>query len=128
MLDSRTRIVFYFFSRSETRFRGKMWRLVTHVESKKSSWEMMCSTVCAAIALAIILGGCKMAADSSLARTNDQTVDMSVKVQALQREIRERDKRIEELESQLKALKLIEQDFENQRKPIRPPATLRPIE
>jgi len=78
--------------------------------------------------LAIILSGCKTAPDTSTARPSNSTVDMSLKVQALQKEIRERDKRIEELESQLNTLKLIEQDFEKQRVPIRPPATLRPIE
>ena len=78
--------------------------------------------------LAIILSGCKTAPDTPAARTSNPAVDLSVKVQALQKEVRERDKRIEELESQLNTLKLIEQDFENQRKPIRPPATLRPIE
>jgi predicted RNase H-like nuclease (RuvC/YqgF family) len=78
--------------------------------------------------LAIILSGCKTAPDTSAARTSNSTVDMSLKVQALQKEIRERDKRIEELESQLNTLKLIEQDFEKQRVPIRPPATLRPID
>ena len=59
--------------------------------------------------------------------------DLSGKLQALQRQIQEkdklieeRDKRIEELQSQLDALKLIEQDRENQRKPLRPPTTLPP--
>ena len=59
---------------------------------------------------------------------SDPAADVSGKVQSLQKQIRERDKRIEELESQLDALKLIEQDLEKQRKPIRPPATLEPIQ
>lgn len=49
-------------------------------------------------------------------------------VQSLQRQLRERDKRIEELESQLNVLKLIDQDVEKQKKPNRPPATLTPLE
>ena len=60
------------------------------------------------------------------------TADMSGKVQSLQKQIQEKDKlieerekRIEELEAQLDALRLIEQDRENQRKPVRPP-TLAP--
>jgi len=53
---------------------------------------------------------------------------MSGKVQSLQRQIQERDKRIEELESQLDALKLIDEDREKQRKPLRPPTILEPIQ
>jgi TolA-binding protein len=49
-------------------------------------------------------------------------------VQSLQRQIKEREKRITELEFQLEALKLIDQSTEKRRKPIRPPATLTPIE
>jgi hypothetical protein len=49
-------------------------------------------------------------------------------VKSLQKQLRERDKRIEELESQLDALKLIDQDFDKRKKPLRPPATLIPIE
>ena len=66
--------------------------------------------------------------------------DVSGKLQVLQRQlqekdklieerdkrIEERDKRIAELQSQLDALKLIDQDRENQRKPLRPPTTLPP--
>lgn len=60
----------------------------------------------------------------SVERKRDAAVDMSDKVQSLERQLRERDKRIEELESQLEALKLIDQEHEKQRKPIRPPTTL----
>ena len=60
----------------------------------------------------------------SVDRKRDTAVDMSEKVQSLERQLRERDKRIEELESQLEALKLIDQEHEKQRKPIRPPTTL----
>ena len=54
-------------------------------------------------------------------------VDSSV-VQSLQRQVRERDKRIAELESQLDALKVIDQDVEKRRQSSRPPAPVTPIE
>lgn len=49
-------------------------------------------------------------------------------VQSLQKQLREREKRIEELESQLNVLKMIDQDVEKRRKPNRSPATLTPLE
>lgn len=49
-------------------------------------------------------------------------------MQALQRQLREREKRIEELESQLNVLKLIDQDVESRKKPSRPPVTVTPVE
>ena len=54
--------------------------------------------------------------------------DQSAKVRELRKQIRERDQRIEELESQLEALKLIDQDSSNQKTLLRPPATLPPIQ
>lgn len=81
-----------------------------------------------AVILTVVLSACGTTPATSVERKSDPAGDMSDKVQSLQRQIRERDKRIEELESQLEALKLIEQDRENQRKPIRPPMTLEPIQ
>ena len=52
-------------------------------------------------------------------------VDSGV-MQSLQIQIKERDKRIAELESQLDALKVIDQDTEPRRKFVRPPAILTP--
>src|SRR5437867_10847624 len=52
-------------------------------------------------------------------------VDSGV-MQSLQIQIKERDKRIAELESQLDALKVIDQDMEKRRKSSRSPATLTP--
>jgi len=49
-------------------------------------------------------------------------------VQSLQKQLREREKRIEELESQLSILKMIDQDLDVRRKPARIPATLTPNE
>ena len=80
-----------------------------------------------AVILAVALSACGTPPATSVEHKNDPAAVLSGKVQSLQRQIRERDKRIEELESQLNALKLIEQDFEKQRNPIRPPATLVPI-
>ena len=61
--------------------------------------------------------------------------ELSGKVQSLHKQIQERDRRIEEqdkriqdLESQLDALKLIDEDRENKRKPLRPPTTVDPIQ
>jgi predicted RNase H-like nuclease (RuvC/YqgF family) len=54
-------------------------------------------------------------------------LDRSDKVPSLQRQIREKDKRIKELESQLEVLKLIDQDSKKQRNPLRTPPALTPI-
>ena len=91
---------------------------------RKRAW----SSLGGSLFLAIILGSCGTLPTTSADKKSDPTaVDSSV-VQSLQRQIREREKRIAELESQLDALKLIDQDMENLRKPSRPPATLTPIE
>ena len=65
---------------------------------------------------------------ASGATTNNPATANSGVGQSLQRQIRERDKRIAELESQLDALKVIDQDTEKRRYSSRPPATLTPIE
>ena len=91
---------------------------------RKRAW----SSLGGSLFLAIILGSCGTLPTTSADTKSDPTaVDSSV-VQSLQRQIREREKRIAELESQLDALKLIDQDMENLRKPSRPPATLTPLE
>ncbi len=66
-------------------------------------------------ATSVVHGSDPVAADSSV-------------VQSLQKQLREREKRIDELESQLNILKMIDQDVELRRKPSRPPATLTPSE
>jgi TolA-binding protein len=77
---------------------------------------------------AIALSACGTLPATSVNNRSDQAaVDSSV-VQSLQRQVRERDKRIAELESQLDALKVIDQDVEKRRKSSRPPATVTPIE
>jgi hypothetical protein len=83
-----------------------------------------------AVLLSITLSACGTVPPAPVAtvhRIDPPAGDSSV-VQSLQRQLRERDKRIEELESQLNVLKLIDQDVETRKKPSRPPATLTPIE
>ena len=55
------------------------------------------------------------------------TADPGV-VQSLQRQLREREQRIAELESQLDALKIIDQDRRNRGTFSRPPAMMTPVE
>jgi hypothetical protein len=78
--------------------------------------------------MAIVLNACGTAPASSVEHKSGRAPDESGLVQSLHRQIRERDKRIEELESQLNALKVIDQDIEKRRRPSRPPATLMPIQ
>ena len=77
---------------------------------------------------AIALSACGTLPATSVDNKSDPAaVDSSV-VHSLQRQVRERDKRIAELESQLDDLKVIDQDVEKRRKSSRPPATVTPIE
>ena len=77
---------------------------------------------------AIALSACGTLSATTEANKSDPAgVDSGV-VQSLQRQIREQEKRIEELESQLDALKVIDQDMEKRRKSTRPPATLTPVD
>lgn len=78
--------------------------------------------------LALVLSACGTAPATSVGQRRDTTADQSSVVLSLRKQIRERDKRIEELESQLNALKVIDQDVEKRRKSSRPPVTLTPIE
>lgn len=83
-----------------------------------------------AVLLAITLSACGTVPPAPVAAVhrNDASAGESSVVQSLHRQLRERDKRIEELESQLNVLKLIDQEVETRKKPSRPPATLTPIE
>lgn len=84
----------------------------------------MLSGLIAALIVPLAFSACRTAPVAPVERKKEPAVDVSDKMQSLERQLRERDKRIEELESQLEALKLIDQEHEKQRKPIRPPATL----
>ena len=76
--------------------------------------------------MAIVLSACGTLPAKSVEHKSDPAAANSGVVQSLQGQIRERDERIAELESQLGALKVIDQDIEIQRKFSRPPATLTP--
>jgi hypothetical protein len=62
-----------------------------------------------------------------LANTEDLRTDQLRVVQVLQKQVRERDRRIALLRSQLDALRLIDQDHEERKRPLKMPATLLPL-
>ena len=76
--------------------------------------------------LAITLSACGTLPAPSVNKKSDPAAVNSSVVQSLRRQIREREKRIAELEAQLDALKVIDQDMEKRRKPSGSPATLTP--
>jgi hypothetical protein len=91
---------------------------------RRRAWVSLGGSLC----LAITLSACGALPVTSVNKKSDPAaVDASV-VRALQRHIIEREKRIAELEAQLNALKVIDQDMEKRRQSSRPPATLTPIE
>ena len=91
---------------------------------RRRAWISLGGSLC----LAVALGSCGTLSVSPPDKKSDRVaVDASV-VQSLQRQIRDREKRIAELEAQLNALKVIDQDMEKRRQSGRPPATLTPIE
>ena len=63
----------------------------------------------------------------ALTTAQDSSVDQSRVVQVLQKQVLERDRRIAILQSQLDALKLIDQDHENRKRTLKMPATLLPM-
>jgi hypothetical protein len=76
---------------------------------------------------AIVLSACGTQPSTSVQKKSDPPPVDSSAAQTLQKHIREEDKRIAEIESQLAALKMIDQDLEIWRKPARRPATLTPL-
>ena len=78
--------------------------------------------------MASVLSACGTLPATSVEHKSDPAAANSGVVQSLQRQIKERDKYIAELESQLDALKVIDQDIEKRRKFSRPPATLTPAD
>jgi TolA-binding protein len=91
---------------------------------RRRAWICLGGSLC----LAVTLGSCGTLPLTSADKKSDRPVVDSGVVQSLQRQIKEREKRIAELESQLDALKMIDQDMEKRRQSNRPPATLTPIE
>ena len=65
---------------------------------------------------------------ASIAHTNGAPAAESRVVQSLHRQLRERDKRLVQLQSRLDALKRIDQDRQNQRRVSRPLATITTLE
>jgi hypothetical protein len=76
----------------------------------------------------IALTACGTLPASMVDKKREPAAGDSGVVRSLQRQIREQEKRIAELEAQLDTLKVIDQDMEKRRKSSRPPATLTPIE
>jgi hypothetical protein len=64
--------------------------------------------------------------DGSTARKEPPKGPEAGNVQALQKQLSERDKKIDELSSQLEALKRIDQEMREKVRPIRPPSTVVP--
>ena len=87
-----------------------------------------CSSLGFGLLWAIALSACGTLPATSVDKKCDPAAVDSGVVQSLQRQLREREKRIGELASQLDALKVIDQDMEQQRKSNRPPATLTPVD
>lgn len=88
----------------------------------------MCASLGCGLLLSSVLGGCGTGpAVPAVPRSNPVAAE-SIVVQSLQKQLREREKRIDELESQLNVLKMIDQDVQVRRKPVRTPATLTPKE
>lgn len=80
---------------------------------------------------AFALGGCELIPAVPAARAVHKSEPIAIEsdtVKSLQRQIKERDKRIEELTSLLEALKTIDQDVASRRKLTQPPVTSIPIE
>jgi hypothetical protein len=90
--------------------------------------ERAWSSLGGSLLLAITLSACGTLPASTVDKKCDPAAVDSGVVRSLQRQIREQEKRIAELEAQLDTLKVIDQDMEKRRKSSRPPVTLTPIE
>ncbi|MDX2253099.1 MAG: hypothetical protein NW202_12495 [Nitrospira sp.] len=93
-------------------------------QSSNGLWKL----VGRGLILTAVLSACGTASAPLATENTAPTPIESGLVKSLQKQLRERDKRIAELEFQLETLKLIDQDFDKRKRPLRPPATLTPIE
>lgn len=97
----------------------------------KMMYQMPWSFSVISLFCAFILGGCEslstVSASKNVQRSESVAIESNL-VKSLLRQVKERDRRIEELVSQLEALKAIDQDFTSRRKPSYPPAITIPIE
>lgn len=106
---------------------GVSWHTKHMSVMRKGAWRSLGIGLLGAIALS----GCGILHPSSspplasVANTCNPAVDSGV-VPSLQKQIRERNKRIAELTSQLDTLKVIDQDMQERRTSSRTPASLRP--
>ena len=91
---------------------------------RRRAWIALGGNLC----LVVILGACGILPVSTVDKKRDPVVVDSSVVQSLHRQIKEREKRIVEIDAPLDALKLIDQDMEKRRQSGRPPATSTPIE
>ena len=97
-------------------------------ESMIHGWTKLMGSAMGAVVFSVALSACRPVPIATAPPKSDPVVDLSGKVQSLQKQVQERDKRIEELEAQLDALKLIDQDREKQRKPLRAPTSVEPFQ
>ena len=103
---------------------GVSWHIYPMGVKRQRAWRSLAGGLLGAIALS----ACGTLPATSMDHKSDPAAATSGVVQSLQRQIRERDKRIAELESRLDALKVIDQDMEKRRNVSRPPATLTPAD
>lgn len=105
-----------------------MWPLMAHLDHMSHLRRIIRGSLGRAVLALITLSACSTVPATPVVQKSDPAPGESIMVQSLQKQLRERERRIEELESQLNVLKLIDQDVEKRRKPSRPPATLTPVE
>lgn len=84
-------------------------------------------TVGGLVIVSMMLSACGITPPAPLKPRHDPMGNLPSKVQSLQRQLRERDRRIAELEAQLEALKLIDQDDESQKRLALPPMMRTPV-
>ena len=65
---------------------------------------------------------------TALSTMQDALAEQSRLLQGIQKQVRNRDRQIAILRSQLEALKLIDEDGQDKQRKINPPASLRPAE
>jgi hypothetical protein len=75
-----------------------------------------------------VLGACGTLPATSIKCKTDLAAARSDVVQSLQKQLKERDQRLADLESRLEVMKVIDQDIEKRRNFSRPPATVTPTD
>lgn len=105
--------------------KGKVFEQESHrmKQQNRNRWTVLGS----ALTIFVLLSACATVPTSPMKHKRMYVADQSGKMQSLQKQIREKNRRIEELESQLEALKLIDQDPGKQRKSFDPLSTMIPV-